>query len=212
MTRMILTFLQKLRTFPELLKKGYPSTIEFLHNLTGKDGQGSGNMPTNQEACFAFEALQHGFKFENPTLDGGYIKYQPNGTQKSIDFVLIEKVGDLLNSVEVDLKHTNTKTFYWNDGWFEQNVVYIISYTVKGTDRIYIGYGEETPTEQDSNEMKELVEFKKKWNLEKKNTGFLKKYLRFANQYSCDQFTDEFSKEKFESIERRLTPIEQPIQ
>ena len=212
MTRMILTFLQKLRTFPELLKKGYPSTIEFLHNLTGKNGQGSGNMPTNQEACFAFEALQHGFKFENPTLDGGYIKYQPNGSQKSIDFVLIEKVGDLLNSVEVDLKHTNTKTFYWNDGWFEQNVVYIISYTVKGTDRIYIGYGEETPTEQDSLEMKELVEFKKKWNLEKKNTGFLKKYLRFANQYSCDQFTDEFSKEKFESIELRLTPIEQPIQ
>ena len=209
---MILTFLQKLRTFPELLKKGYPSTIEFLHNLTGKNGQGSGNMPTNQEACFAFEALQHGFKFENPTLDGGYIKYQPNGSQKSIDFVLIEKVGDLLNSVEVDLKHTNTKTFYWNDGWFEQNVVYIISYTVKGTDRIYIGYGEETPTEQDSLEMKELVEFKKKWNLEKKNTGFLKKYLRFANQYSCDQFTDEFSKEKFESIELRLTPIEQPIQ
>lgn len=212
MTRMILTFLQKLRTFPELLKKGYPSTIEFLHNLTGKNGQGSGNMPTNQEACFAFEALQHGFKFENPTLDGGYIKYQPNGTQKSIDFVLIEKVGELLNSVEVDLKHTNTKTFYWNDGWFEQNVVYIISYTVKGTDRIYIGYGEETPTEEDSLEMKELVEFKKKWNSEKKNTGFLKKYLRFANQYSCDQFTDEFSKEKFESIERRLTPIEQPIQ
>ena len=201
---MILTFLKKLRTYPELLKQGYPSTVEFLHNLTGKNGQGSGNIPTNQEACFALEAQKHGFKFENPTVDGGYIKYQPNGTQKSIDFVLIEKIGDILNTVQLDLKHTNTKTFYWNDGWFEPSVVYIISYTLKGTDRIYIGYGEDTPTEQDSFEMKEIVEFKKKWNSEKKNSGFLKKYLRFANQYSCDQFTDEFSKEKFEAIERRL--------
>jgi hypothetical protein len=201
---MIVTFLQKLRTFPDLLKQEYPDMIKFLHALTDKKGQGSGNMPTNQEACFAMEAQKHGFKFENPVTDGAYIKYQPNGTQKSIDFVLIDKIGDALRHVQIDLKHTNTKTFYWNDGWFEDDVIYVISYTQKKQNKIYIGYGDDTPTEQDKLDMAKIVEFKKGWNSENKNSGFLRKYLRFANQYSCDQFTDEFCKEKFESIERRL--------
>jgi len=201
---MIVTFLQKLRTFPDLLKQEYPDMIKFLHAVTDKKGQGTGNMPTHQEACFAIEAQKHGFKFENPVTDGGYITYQPNGTQKSIDFVLIDKIGDALKYVKIDLKHTNTKTFYWNDGWFENDVIYIISYTHKKQNKIYIGYGEDTPTEQDKLDMAEIVALKRKWNSENKNSGFLRKYIRFANQYSCDQFTDEFCKEKFEAIERRL--------
>lgn len=204
MAKMIITFLQKLRAYPELLKQEYPDTIKFLHALTDKKGQGSGNMPTNQEACFAFEAMKHGFLFETPSANGAFIKYQPNGTQKSIDFVLIEVVDNVMRSVQFDLKHTNTKTFYWNDGWFENDVIYVISYKHKKQNRIYIGYGEDTPTEQDKLDMDEIVGFKRKWNSENKNTGFLRKYLRFANQYSCDQFTDEFSREKFESIEKRL--------
>ena len=204
MPTMITNFLQKLRTYPDLLEQEYPETIKFLHALTDKKGQGTGNMPTHQEACFAVEAQKHGFKFDVPTENGAFIKYQPNGTQKSIDFVLIEVVDGVSRSVQFDLKHTNTKTFYWNDGWFENDVIYVVSYTQKKQNKIYIGYGEDTPTEQDKLDMAEIVEFKKKWNSENKNTGFLRKYLRFANQYSCDQFTDEFSREKFESIERRL--------
>jgi hypothetical protein len=204
MPTMITNFLQKLRTYPDLLEQEYPETIKFLHALTDKKGQGTGNMPTHQEACFAVEAQKHGFKFDAPTENGAFIKYQPNGTQKSIDFVLIEVVDGVSRSVQFDLKHTNTKTFYWNDGWFENDVIYVVSYTQKKQNKIYIGYGEDTPTEQDKLDMAEIVEFKKKWNSENKNTGFLRKYLRFANQYSCDQFTDEFSREKFESIERRL--------
>ena len=204
MSRMILTFLQKLRILPGLLEQEYPDTIKFLHALTDKKGQGSGNMPTNQEACFAVEAQKHGFKFEAPTDNGAFIKYQPNGTQKSIDFLLIEAVDGISKQVQFDLKHTNTKTFYWNDGWFEDNVIYIVSYTEKKHNRIYIGYGEDTPTEQDKLDMAEIVGFKRKWNSENKNSGFLRKYLRFANQYSCEQFTDEFCNEKFEAIEKRL--------
>jgi hypothetical protein len=204
MVKMITNFLQKLRTFPELLEQEYPEMVKFLHALTDKKGQGSGNLPTNQEASFAVEAQKHGFKFEPPTENGAFIKYQPNGTQKSIDFILIEAVDGVYRYIQFDLKHTNTKTFYWNDGWFENDVIYVISYTHKKQNRIYIGYGEDTPTEQDKLDMAEIVEFKKKWNSENKNTGFLRKYLRFANQYSCDQFTDEFSREKFDSIERRL--------
>jgi len=212
MTTMITNFLQKLRMYPDLLEQEYPETIKFLHALTDKKGQGTGNMPTHQEACFAVEAQKHGFKFETPTENGAFIKYQPNGTQKSIDFVLIEVVDGVSRSVQFDLKHTNTKTFYWNDGWFENDVIYVVSYTQKKQNRIYIGYGDETPTEQDKLDMAEIVEFKKKWNSENKNSGFLRKYMRFANQYSCDQFTDEFCKEKFESIERRLAWIALPSQ
>jgi hypothetical protein len=201
---MIIAFLQRLRDAPDLLKQDYPHTVKFLHSLTDKNGQGSGNMPTQQEACFAAVAQQSGFKFETPTDNGIFIKYQPNGTQKSIDFILIEVVDGVSRSVQFDLKHTNTKTFYWNDGWFENDVIYVVSYTHKKQNKIYIGYGDDTPTDHDKSDMAEIVEFKKKWNSENKNTGFLRKYLRFANQYSCDQFTDEFSREKFESIERRL--------
>lgn len=202
--RMIVTFLQKLKIYPSLLEKEYSETVKFLHTLTGKNGQGSGNMPTNQEACFAYEAQSHGFKFEDPIIDGCYIKYQPYGTQRSIDFILTEVLYGITKSIKFDLKHTNTKTFYWNDGWFEDDVIYIINYTVKKANRIYIGYGDETPIEEDKAVMAEMIALKKRLNSERKNTGFLKKYVRFANQYSCDQFTDEFTKEKFESIERRL--------
>ena len=202
---MIISFLQKLRMYPELLEQEYPETVKFLHALTDKKGQGSGNMPTHQEACFAIEAQKHGFTFGESVTDGCYIKYQPFGTQRSIDFILIEVLGGITKSIKIDLKHTNTKSFYWNDGWFENDVIYIISYSIKKQNRIYIGYGDDTPIEQDKIDMAEIVEFKKKWNSENKNSGFLRKYLRFANQYSCEQFTDEFSREKFESIERRLT-------
>lgn len=212
MSRMILSFLQKLRMYPNLLEQEYPEMVKFLHVLIDKKGQGSGNMPTHQEACFAVEAQKHGFLFQEPMSDGVFIKYQPNGTQKSIDFVLIEVISGVSYSIQFDLKHTNGKTFYWNDGWFEDNVIYIINYTQKKQHKIYIGYGEDTPTEQDKKDMAEIVEFKKKWNSENKNNGFLRKYLRFANQYSCDQFTDEFSSEKFESIEKRLTWNEPPTQ
>jgi hypothetical protein len=202
--RMILTFLQKLKIYPSLLEKECPEIVKFLHSLTGKNGQGSGNMPTNQESCFADEAQKHGFKFEEPIVDGCYIKYQPYGTQRSIDFILTEVLDGVTKSIKFDLKHTNTKTFYWNDGWFEDDVIYIINYSVKKTNRLYIGYGDETPIEEDKISMAEMITLKKKLNSETKKSGFLKKYMRFANQYSCDQFTDEFTKEKFESIEKRL--------
>jgi hypothetical protein len=205
---MIQTFLQKLREFPSLLKEEYPDIIKLLHESTDKKGQGTGNMPTKQESCFAKEAFNHGFMFLNnnevPMENGAYLKYQPNGTQKSIDFVLIEKVDDVIKSFDFDLKHTNTKSFFWNDGWFENGVIYVISYTVKKIDRLYIGFGHETPTPKDTEDMDRMVQFKKKWNSENKDDGFLKKYVRFANRYSCDQFTDDFTSARWQSVQSRL--------
>jgi hypothetical protein len=204
----IKTFLKKLKAYPDLLKVNYPEMIKILHALTDKKGQGTGNMPTNQEACFAIEAQNHGFKLlkkaEHPSENGCFIKYQPNGTQQSIDFILMEVSPEGTKSVMIDLKHTNGKSFYWNDGWFEDDVIYVISYTIKKQNKIYIGFGHETPTTADREAMAQLIGIKRKLNSENENTGFLRKYVRFANQYSCDQFTEEFSAERWASVEKFL--------
>lgn len=209
MPTMITNFLQKLRTYPDLLEQEYPEMIKFLHrqgDLTLK--KGFGNPPQDQEACFAVEAEKHGFKFlakgATHSSDGCYYIYQPNGTQKKIDFILIEVVDGASRSVQFDLKHTNTKMFFWNDGWFENDVIYVVSYTHKKQHRIYIGYGEESYLESDNTAWHKVRSLIKEMNKSIKNTTFLKIYNRLANQYSCDQFTDEFSKARFESIERRL--------
>lgn len=201
---MIITFLQKLRETPSLLEQDYPEMAKLLHAMTNKKGQGSGNLPNSHESSFAVEAEKHGFVFGTHSDNGLFIKYQPNGTQKSIDFVLTEVKDGVSRSVKIDLKHSNSMKFFWNDGWFENDVIYIVSYTQKKCNKIYIGYGDETPTEQDRADMAEIMELKRKWNSENKNNGFLCKYVRFANQYSCAQFTDEFSTEKFESMKKRL--------
>uniref|UniRef100_A0A6C0EP33 Uncharacterized protein n=1 Tax=viral metagenome TaxID=1070528 RepID=A0A6C0EP33_9ZZZZ len=206
---MILSFLQKLRAFPELLEQEYPEMTRFLHrqgNLTLK--RGSGNRPQDQEACFAVEAEKHGFKFlakgTTHSSDGCYYKYQLNGSQRCKDFALIEVVDGISTEVKFDLKSAKGNSFYFNDGWFQSNVIYIVSYIRKKQNRIYIGYGEESYLECDNVAWNEIRSKIKEMNKYKKNTTFLKIYNRLGNQYSCDQFTDQFSKERFESIEKRL--------
>jgi hypothetical protein len=209
LSKMILTFLQKLKTYPDLLKAEYPEMIKFLHrqgDLTLK--KGFGNVPQDQEACFAVEAEKHGFKFlakgATYSSDGCYYRYQLNGSQHSKDFALIEVVDGISTEVEFELKSTKGNLFYFNDGWFQSNVIYIVSYVQKKQNRIYIGYGEESYLENDNIAWNEIRSQIKEMNKLSKNTTFLKIYNRLANQYSCDQFTDEFCREKFESIERRL--------
>jgi hypothetical protein len=206
---MIVTLLEKLRETPSLLKQDYPEMTKFLHrqgDLTLK--KGFGNPPHDQESCFAVEAEKHGFKFlakgDTYSGDGYYYRYQLNGSQKSKDFALIEVNDGKSIQVEFDLKHTNGNLFYWNDGWFDNNVIYIISYTQKKQNRIYIGYGEESYEEVDNLVWGEIRSQIKEMNKVVKNTKFLKIYNRLANKYSCDQFTNEFSKEKFESMKKRL--------
>jgi len=200
--------LAKFSANPELLKRQYPEMVKRLHAMTDKNGQGSGNMPTHQESCFATEAENCGFKFigknENPSENGSYIKYQPNGTQQSIDFQIFEVDGGHVKKVDIDLKHAKGMSFYLNDGWFEDDVIYIVSYTSKKKDCVYIGLGKDTPSDEERELMSEIVSMKKRWNSNNKKVGSLRPYLRFANQYSCATFTPEFTKEKWESVEQFL--------
>lgn len=200
---MISTFMRKLKDTPSLLRGDYPEMIKFLHrqgDITLK--KGFGNPPTDQEASFAVEAEKCGFTFIKNKVDapeeGLFYKYQLNGSQSKIDFVLIEDG----RTIKFDLKSGKGMSFYWNDGWFEKDVVYVIIYISKKIVKIYIGLGQESYEECDNTAWHLVRETIKTMNKEVKNTKFLNIYNRLANQYSCKQFTLEFSEERFNSVIR----------
>lgn len=194
--------LEKIYKNPDLLKQCANEKLAFLQSQGNLKSQGTGNKVTDQEACFANLLEESGYSFlrkkDNPILEN-YYKYQPNGTQKSPDFEVYDK--ELNKTIKFDLKHTNSKTFYFNDGWFEKGIIYVISWSMSKTrNNVLIGYGDHIPTEEENLEMEKFIQFKKTCNQQNKKVGSLRKYVRFANQYSCETFTEEFSSNKFNSV------------
>jgi hypothetical protein len=105
-----------------------------------------------------------------------------------------------------DLKHSSSKSFYFNDGWFEKDLIYVISWTSTNPKKnnVLIGYGDDIPTEEENLEMERFVQFKKDCNKQNKKVGSLRKCVRFANQYSCERFTEEYTAERFTHVLQRL--------
>lgn len=199
------TVLKSIQENPSLLKRCMSEKQDFLQSQGNLKAQGSGNKVTDHEACFADILEANNFKFvsKKETSEDSHYKYQPNGTQKSPDFEVYDK--DLKKTFKFDLKHTNGKTFYFNDGWFEKDLIYVISWCSKKVDKVLIGYGDHIPSETENAEMISFIQFKKDCNKQNKKVGSLRKCIRFANQYSCDTFTDEFSLEKFKLVLASLT-------
>ena len=202
----ILTVLRAIHEDPNLLKQS-TTLQQFLQTQGNTLAQGTGNKVTDQEACFAKLLQDHGYTFvakrEIP-IDLSYYKYQPNGTQKSPDFEVYDV--ETNKKMKFDLKHSNSKSFYFNDGWFEKGLIYVISWSKKKNDnRVLIGYGDDIPTSEENEEMIRFVQFKKDCNKQNKKVGSLRKCVRFANQYSCELFTEEFSTEKFNRVVESLT-------
>ena len=202
----ILTVLKSIRENPNLLKE-QPTLQHFLQTQGNVLAQGTGNKVTEQEACFAKILQDNGYTFvtkrEIP-IDVSYYKYQPNGTQKSPDFEVYDHVAN--KRLKFDLKHTSGKSFYFNDGWFEKGLIYVISWSPKkDVNKVLIGYGDDIPTQEENDEMSRFIQFKKDCNKQNKNIGSLQKCVRFANKYSCQSFTDEFSEDKFNRVLESLT-------
>jgi hypothetical protein len=203
---MIRTVLEKVYRNPDLLKRS--STLQqFLQTQGNITAQGTGNRVTEQEACFAQVLQDHGYTFigkNDIPVDISYYKYQPNGTQKSPDFEVFDS--QLNKRIKFDLKHTTGNTFYFNDGWFEKGLVYVISWSPKrAVNNVLIGYGDDIPTQEENSEMERFVQFKKDCNKQNRQVGSLQKCIRFANKYSCKSFTEEFSKEKLNRVLESLT-------
>jgi hypothetical protein len=202
----MLALLQKILNTPSLLKQTNSTMVAFLQKQGNPSSQGSGNKVTDQEACFAELLQSANYTFvpkHGQSINDNYYRYQPNGTQKCIDFEVYDKG---LNKIfRFDLKHTNSKTFYFNDGWFENGVIYIISWSPKkDINKVLIGYGEHIPTKKDIELITNAIQQKREMNELSDVGDSLRIYHRFANQYSCNNFTEEFTKDQFNRVAASL--------
>ena len=218
-SKTIQTFLLQLSKNPALLRREISpisSIKKHLHSQGAANSQGTGNQVTDQETCFAAALEEGGFKYSSAALppvdEGLYYIYQLNGTQRSIDFQAYDWINGAKRSLlNFDLKHTKTDTFFLNDGWFHENIVYIISWMRKVLNpqgktsaprkkkvveaATFIALGQEIPSEEEVKLYEELCAIKKKYNTDYKGAGSFHSYLRFANTYKCDRFTPEFTDE-----------------
>ena len=213
-TENILSLFQTIWANPSLLERAAVEKADFLQRQGNLLAQGTGNKVTNQEACFAVELEKKGFTFlaknaPNPA-SGLYYRYQVNGSQQEGDFGLYAfEEAKVIRQNIIDLKHTNSKKFYFNDGWFQDGVIYAISWNA-GTAKYpnlktHIGMGQDVPSDEEKQEMTRMIAFKKEINGSNKKVGSLCPYIRFANQYSCEKFSDETSKAHFDSVQKFIS-------
>jgi len=201
--QIIINIIHQIISDPKLLEKY--DIVEMCPKLSlscnKKNGQGSANAATRHEACFSKLIEDNRFMFlekkQLPIIDGLYYYYQPNGTQKSPDFNILKfKKGTIESSLDIDLKHSSSTKVVLNDGWFHENVLYILSYN-KGN---IIGLGQDIPTESEKKKMNEIQQIKKELNIKNNRIDNLLIYFRFANQYDCSKFTSQHQEQYLSSI------------
>ena len=228
-SKTVQAFLTKISSDSALLRRNVSELSEIkkkLYTQGDTASQGIGNQVTDQETCFAATLEECGFKYSSskvPATDNGfYYIYQVNGTQRSIDFQLYRFVDRKRKGREVnfDLKHTKNDVFFLNDGWFHENVIYVISWMRKTSEArkkkvvepaTFISLGQHIPTEEEITLYQELCEIKKKYNTDYKGAGSFHCYLRFANTYKCDRFTTDYTKECLDNVILLLQPRKRPL-
>ena len=207
---------QYLQVRPDRLEENHSEKRKQLNKSCG-NGQGLGNKASHQEACFAVIAEGYGFLPYRPNTDGYFYKYQLCGTQRAIDFQLLEVVdGVTVNFVNVDLKHGDAQGIFLNDGTFLDDVVYVVSFSrkvkVEGQRKMQkqnvcaIFLGQHAMTEKDKARMEEWRSLIRKMNKQTEQGDFLILYARSANRYDCKQFTNEYILEKSKLLFSWLLP------
>lgn len=200
---------------PALLRaadtKAIGTKLQAQGNATS---QGTGNKITDHEASFATVLEANGFEFlprdaDVPEAGLRYV-YQLNGTQQSIDFQVQEYAAkNLVGVVNFDLKHSTTDVFFLNDGWFHEDIVYVVTWERKTSaprKRItrelatFICLGQNMATAEENTFMEKLISMKREMNAEHKTVGSLCPYVRFANRYKCDTFTVERTAAELEAV------------
>jgi hypothetical protein len=208
MATLLATALTRMSETPSLLEQRPTEKMKELDDSLKSDGQGSANKCSAHEACVALVLESVGFKrSENTVEDGFYYQYQQTGSQRSGDFgVFSVTAGVRSPTILLDAKHSNGMSIYLNDGTFETDTVYIVSFTrvlekVSGQRKkprqhaCFIGRGQDVMTERDRSRLDKWRTMLRTMNEEEKQTekDFLRLYSRSANQYSCQQFVPEFT-------------------
>jgi hypothetical protein len=190
---------------PQALKRKCPELILRLQSQGKEDTDGTGNKVTNHEAAFAQILNEFGFEWipkkkkddHLPTLpkEGHYYIYQANGTQQAIDFRLLYIANNTIKtSVDIDCKYTTNNKVFLNDGWFEKDIMYVMTWNSSKTDtHTFVGIGSSFTTPEEILAMEKHREQKKKLNECVKKVGNLYFYIRSANQFSLKGFTPEFT-------------------
>jgi len=209
--------LQDLHTNPILLNTLCSEKMKItLHCQGNPKAMGTGNMPTDQEACFACLLEKHGFGFmpknaPNPMKPSFMYKYQLRGSQQSGDFGLYAfNKGEIIKELIIDLKHTNSKTIMLNDGWFEKKTIYVITWNT-GTKKFpslktLIGFGQDIPSKEENEHHDEQRTIRKKLNAMKKKVGSYMPYNRGADGYHCGGFTPDITSKRLESVLTAMAP------
>lgn len=209
---------------PALLEREPAEMMTRLKRHCDTRGQGSANPVTRHEACIAEVLETHGLRLAPernavPAEDGLYFWYQAGGTQQKGDFVVFTAEGGVSTySITLDAKHSNGTTIYLNDGTFEKDVVYIISFTrilprAKGQRKgerenvCVVALGQCVMTEEDRARLVRWREEIRRLNEMDTGDGSLSLYARSANKYTCDKrFTHEFTAECLRQTLASLVP------
>jgi len=209
LNKVLLDTLQFMRSNPTELERKPQDMMNILQAYIDSDGQGSANEVKGHEACIAIVLERFGFvrapRGVYPTTDGLYYWYQLKGSQRSGDFLVFEISGGTRVTERVlDAKHSNGMSIYLNDGTFEIDTLYIISFTktlarVKGQRKCpreqvcFIGLGQHIFSEKDRSVLERWRATLRELNKVAEDTDHLRVYARSANQYDCHRFTPEFT-------------------
>ena len=196
---------------PDRLEERPIEMLDRLREHVNGNGQGAANEPTPHEACIAILLEEHGILLAParnvvPDANGSWFWYQSAGTQQKGDFLLFEAVDkERRGGVVIDAKHSNGGSMFLNDGWFWENVVYVVSFcrcVRRGVweNICFVGLGQDIPTDKDKEIWNAYTEVKRAMNAARRERepDFLAPYFRFAHQYSCKQFTPEFTASRLE--------------
>lgn len=97
----------------------------------------------------------------------------------------------MLWSIDIDMKQSNSCKIVMNDGWFNDDTIYILSYQIKHKPLIVIGFGQDIPSSREKEKWAQILKIKQDLNNCDKVVDSLQIYFRFANQYNCNKFTPE---------------------
>lgn len=190
-----------------LTQKADPQTASKLAEApVDAIGKHNRNGVTNQEARFAEVAETLGFKFLGKQMkpDEGemYYKYEVKGSQQPGDFQLLFACDGNHHDIVFELKHTQTQKIMLNDGWFHDDVVYVITYNndlkkKAHKPKVHIAFGRNIAQSEDTikyqNIRQRIAQLNNEIRAEDHLDSSFRIFVRCANQYDCRKFDSKQS-------------------
>jgi len=205
-----------LLTDAQCLKQKVPAMAAKLQSQGRSDTDGTGNKVTNHEAAFAAVLEQHGFTWipkhkkddhlASLPSQGLYYIYQVNGSQQAVDFQLMYVESNKIQQyVNIDCKYSSSATIMLNDGWFDKDIVYLVTWNpTKSTTKNFVGLVQHFTTEKDATLYAEVRKTIKQLNTSTEKGDCFKPYFRLASQYSVKGWDDSFIEKNHQEVLRWL--------